>query len=371
MIMLSPLLGVAQNLTETTPLIISKSWSQEPNGYTYPMSIHVPAGAVPQDGFPVCILLHGNGGNGFAMRGQFEGILQCHVLVAPTGYENSWNICAEDSDAPDVEMLDDLISMLQGYDNINPNKIRVLGSSNGGGLVNRIYIENRSPNLDILTAIVTQLNDPQYHSGGFYQPTNSTSSSAAFCGYDSLVTPIATRKYLSICNTNDPIIPYLGGTSVVGVDFLSAEEAVFTLAQHQGFTGSQLTGGTTMGNPAVTEFSYLSGEVVLIAGDAAHGTNATQRDYLRNFLGDCGLSTDREQREETTWKLYPNPVASTLSVERNTAVSEVYSILNPMGELVEQGRLFSLITQMDLSSLAPGVYFFKAGKQVAKIIKSE
>ncbi len=61
-------------LTNATDLDITKSWSQQPQGWTYQMSIRVPAGEVPPGGFPVCILLHGNGGNGAGtpLRSYFE-----------------------------------------------------------------------------------------------------------------------------------------------------------------------------------------------------------------------------------------------------------------------------------------------------------
>ncbi|MEM9338453.1 MAG: hypothetical protein AAGA66_06965 [Bacteroidota bacterium] len=58
---LPPLLAGSQDLTESTPISITKNWSQEPDGYTYPIRIKVPTEAVPSEGFPVCILLHGNG----------------------------------------------------------------------------------------------------------------------------------------------------------------------------------------------------------------------------------------------------------------------------------------------------------------------
>ncbi len=90
---ITPLLTFSQILTNTTAINITKTWSQEPDGYTYPISVKVPVGEVPQDGFPVCVLLHGNGGNGAAMVNQFMNILACHALVAPSGYLNSWNIC--------------------------------------------------------------------------------------------------------------------------------------------------------------------------------------------------------------------------------------------------------------------------------------
>jgi hypothetical protein len=104
------------------------------------------------------------------------------------------------------------------------------------------------------------------------------------------VTPLTSRKYLSICNENDPIIPYKGGKSFVGASFLSAESATFHIAKNQGYTGSQLETGTTIGNPAVFEFSYLSGNVTHIKGNAGHEMNKTQSVYVKEFLSDCKIS---------------------------------------------------------------------------------
>jgi poly(3-hydroxybutyrate) depolymerase len=171
-----PIFGFSQVLTNNTSISITKTWTSQPSGYTYPINILVPQGAVPQGGFPVCILLHGNGsGNLSNLAGppmlsqqQFGSVLPCHILVAPTGYQNSWNICAENSDAPDLEMINDLINILQGYTNVNPYKFRVLGTSNGAGMANRVFIENTNDSIDIICAVVSHLNDFQYHLGTFY-----------------------------------------------------------------------------------------------------------------------------------------------------------------------------------------------------------
>ena len=287
---LLPILAISQDLTETSTINITKTWSQEPNGYTYPMSIHVPTGVVPENGFPVAILLHWNGGNGSEIVSQFDNILGCHVLIAPSGYKNSWNLCAENSDAPDIEMVNELVIILQNFPNINSNKIRILGVSNGAGLANRVFIENTNPGIDIVCAIISQLYEPQYHLENFYQPSSLTNPSSEYCGYDTQVTPLTSRKYLSICNENDPIIPYKGGKSFVGASFLSAESATFHIAKNQGYTGSQLETGTTIGNPAVFEFSYLSGNVTHIKGNAGHEMNKTQSVYVKEFLSDCKIS---------------------------------------------------------------------------------
>ncbi|MBL7990047.1 MAG: hypothetical protein JNN25_01295 [Candidatus Kapabacteria bacterium] len=50
LLLLCPFMGFSQNLTSSTSISITKSWSQQPNGYTYPMNIFVPTGSAPQGG---------------------------------------------------------------------------------------------------------------------------------------------------------------------------------------------------------------------------------------------------------------------------------------------------------------------------------
>ena len=272
-------------LTSLTEIIIEKTWAQQPNGYVYPIDIKVPESIEPIEGFPICVLLHSNGSNGRRIINQFSSVLNDHILIAPTGYLNSWNICDERSNAPDLEMVDELVNTLSNYSNINLNKIRILGSSNGAGLANNIFIQNENPNIDIICAVVSHLNIPQYHDNNFYKYSTVTNPMSAFCGYEEITNPISSRKYLSISNINDPTIPYLGGNSKVGLDFLNAEDAIFYIAKNQGFTGDKLPPeGLALGSPVIFEYSYLSGDVVHIKGNAEHSINRSQLDYLRNFF---------------------------------------------------------------------------------------
>ncbi len=283
-------LAEAQSLTNGTQIEITESWSQEPGGWTYPMSISVPDGPAPDGGHPVCILLHGNGGNGQGTIPQFRNLLPCHALVAPSGYQSSWDICAEQSDAPDVAMVGELITRLQGFSNVDPDRIRILGFSNGSALANRVFIENDNPGLDAVCAVVSQLTEGQYHAGSFHRPSGTTSPNAPFCGYDTPKVPIAGRRYLSICNFNDFVIPYDGGESGVGATFISAPLATFLIAQTQGYDGPQLTSPGEPIGEGVFKYDYLDGGVVHLRGPAGHGMNGTEEQFIPFFLEDCQVA---------------------------------------------------------------------------------
>jgi len=378
-----PIMGFSQVLTNFTNISITKTWAAQPSGYTYPINILVPQGAVPQGGFPVCILLHGNGSQNLSqlagppMLGplQFGAVLPCHILVAPTGFENSWNICSENSDAPDVEMIHDLVNNLQGYTNVNPNKIRVLGVSNGAGLANRIFIENNDTAIDIVCAVVSQLNDFQYHLGSFYKPSGLTDANSSYCGYNDVASPLNTRKYLSISNVNDQTIPYQGGISNVGATFLPAETAAFNIATYKGYTGSILTSGGVIGSgfTAITEFSYLSGDVVHLKGNANHQANETQKTYITDYFLDCDAATKIKENKLAQIEVYPNPTANFLKIKVDEVLlGKEYAVCDKLGRNLLFGKINSKISNIDVSELSKGFYFLSIGEnfnQVVKVIK--
>jgi poly(3-hydroxybutyrate) depolymerase len=374
-----PTFAFSQVLTNNTSISITKTWPSQPSGYTYPINILVPQGAVPQDGFPVCILLHGNGsGNLSNLAGppmlsqqQFGSVLPCHILVAPTGYQNSWNICSENSDAPDVEMINELVNNLQGYSNVNPNKIRILGTSNGAGLANRIFIENTNPGIDIVCAVVSHLNDFQYHLGDFYKPSGITNSSSSYCGYDIVSKPLSSRKYLSISNVNDQLIPYNGGLSNVGATFLPAETAAHIIATHKGYTGSILTSGTTIGTGSleITEYSYLFGDVVHLKGSAQHQANPTQKNYITDYFSDCATNVGIEENPVVKISVHPNPTNDILNIKVDTSLSGAdYEIYDNLGRSLFAGKIKSENTSIDISLLSKGIYYLSIGGYLNKVM---
>ena len=281
----------AEDLTNATTIEITKSWSQEPDGWTYPMAVWVPEGPEPQGGWPVCILLHGFGSSGPGFVNQFRQLLDCHVLVGPTGYSNSWNICSEPSGAPDTDMVDDLIDQLQTYDNVNPNRIQLLGVSNGSALANSVLIENNNPGLTSVVSIVSQLSEYQFRQGVFYSPSSETDPGLDACGYDNAEFVIPGRRYLAVSNVND-FIPYYGGPSSVGVDFIPAQWAIFFVAITQGYQGEPIIGDGDLVEGDTFEYVYLNGDVVHVRGFAQHGMNSIQEAYVADFLNGCEVIID-------------------------------------------------------------------------------
>ena len=69
-------------------------------------------------------------------------------------------------------------------------------------MANNIFIQNENPNIDIICAVVSHLNVPQYHDNNFYKNTTAQIY-ITFLRYEEITNPIGSRKYLSISNIND------------------------------------------------------------------------------------------------------------------------------------------------------------------------
>merc|ERR1719412_1582356 len=93
---------------ETRTLTLRYTWDQEPSGADRSAQVDIPATAAGQK-VPVVLHLHGNGGQG--NTAPFKSFLgdDC-IIVAPNGYERSWNVYYEKSKADDVQFILDLIA---------------------------------------------------------------------------------------------------------------------------------------------------------------------------------------------------------------------------------------------------------------------
>merc|ERR1719153_2189960 len=126
--------GAAQELE----LELVQSWSQETD-YTRTAQVTVPATTAGQK-VPVVFHLHGNGGQGNTRPvGGWLGD-EC-IIVAPDGYERSWNVFTEKSKADDVSFILDLITKI-GTDipAADMNNVNIIGTSNGAALTYSLMI---------------------------------------------------------------------------------------------------------------------------------------------------------------------------------------------------------------------------------------
>ncbi len=168
--------------------------------------IHAPEDIIENKNYPVVFFFHGNGGsaeNGFIL----EDLVKNHQFIGvyPQGYKNSWNLGQEQSKANDVEFTDMIVEELNKYSNLDMNKIFAIGYSNGSAMVNELGIKTNY--LTGIAPLASQLLENQI-------PNSSTN-------------PLSVYQ---ICGTNDDIIPFEGGLSVVGHRFMSAHKSAKTWA---------------------------------------------------------------------------------------------------------------------------------------------
>ncbi len=258
---------------------ISQSWFQEPNGYKRNVYYKYPE--KNNNSHPVVIVLHGNGGQGNKFINEFS-YLTNHVIIAPQGYESSWNIAKEFSKAPDVDFIDKIISHLDKLENIDTSQISIIGSSNGAALVNQLLIDLQTKSFKTAVCLFSQLNTLQFRDGLFWSRSNSASNK-----YDLQMKPSIDRKILSFAGTEDTACPYYGGIGVFDYIFLNAEDVAFIWANTMGYNGNKITEGTQEFEN-IYRFSYLDGKLVHYKLEGAgHGFDQyyeKSKAIIKNFI---------------------------------------------------------------------------------------
>ena len=249
--------------------------------YQYTSELYIPTNEAGPTGYPVMICLHGNGGTGTTINDPIYSTLGDHIRVGPNGFFNSWNIVDENSTAPDIEYLRNLIKLLKTFTNVDSTRIRISGISNGAALACRAFVEIDDPAVDLIIPIVSQFHQYEVNNfTQFFEPTDhlNTNSSLADYGYSNQKVPATGRKILMMQNTNDNVIPYNGGSGV-GIQFIGARLCTYRMAQAMGWVGGeQNTGLTYQGDAATQLYRYnINGnanEVVHCASNGGHGINA-------------------------------------------------------------------------------------------------
>lgn len=222
----------------------------------------VPDGDGP---FPVIILLHEKspGSPSVAMQNylatfkkKFAKAIGTHIQVAAVGSNGAWNLYAEPTTRDDVTLIGTtLIQYLRSFSNVHPT-FKLMGHSNGAGLINRILIENGDASIVSAVTCGSQLNTKQWHDDWFF-----------IGGTDNAYTTkkhwLLQRRLLQITGTDDPVIPSKGGeTNTCGkLVFLPWAESIYHYAEAYGYTGGeQLVKKAS--NVLLNEYvSYLNGQV--------------------------------------------------------------------------------------------------------------
>jgi len=267
---------------ETKTLTISQTWSQEPNGYQRTAKLAIPETAAGEK-VPVVLHLHGNGGQGATQPfGNFLGD-KC-IIVAPDGYERSWNVYTEKSKADDVQFILDLIAKMSvEVPQADMNNVNIAGTSNGAALTYQLLI-NTGADRPFKRAfpMVSSLIGPQYNNDQFWKFSTSAAAGSAN-NFDTPMVPTFSSdfEYAHFHGTNDGLIQYEGqnpGPALLNnAEVIAAQLTDYIWAKAMGYTGAQIpdADGVSVGTTAkpTEEYKYLDGRCrhyKLI--DEGHGT---------------------------------------------------------------------------------------------------
>ncbi|MEO0415866.1 MAG: prolyl oligopeptidase family serine peptidase, partial [Verrucomicrobiota bacterium] len=215
---------------------INQTWHQEPQGYDRPVYVAEPQ--TKKAGTPIVIHFHGNGGSAERTPNSWSRHLPDHLIVAPQGYERSWNIQGEKSLAPDVEFFRQVVAeVLARYPYADKNKVSLVGSSNGGAYIYRLLIEVNEPLFQKAVPTVSSLLVAQHHDEKFWKSKTETDT-------ETLDVPVEAvdsgRSILYVHGTDDKVVPFEGGKRFGKFDHHSAIDTANILAEHFGYQGPKV-----------------------------------------------------------------------------------------------------------------------------------
>ncbi len=261
--------GTNEQIDFGETLLTDTNFSIEVGGQTYVTAIKIPLSTRPNPARkPVCLAFHGAGGEQTGFLSSISTVLEDHIVVSVSvDGQNTWNISNEANNGQDIEAIKQIIAKVKLYTNVDTDRIRILGLSNGGALALRAAVEIDDASVDVVCCIISQTNTDQYRNTNFYYPSDETLTSDAYAndGYDTVQDSMPQRKILQVNGRTDTVVPYVGG-DFAGLTFLSAADSAYALAQSQGYTGAQLTGSAYGANSTIVDY----GNVIFLNDDAGH-----------------------------------------------------------------------------------------------------
>jgi polyhydroxybutyrate depolymerase len=156
---------------------------------------YIPAITNTADKLPVIISLHGRLGTGRGMMGfaNFRPIAnrEKFIVVCPDGIDKSWNdgrpTPALKKGINDVKFIDQLITYIINTYHGDPKRVYVTGMSNGGFMSSRLACELNKRIAAVAVVAASMDENMTYH-------------------------PNKPIPIMYIQGTNDPLVPYAGGT---------------------------------------------------------------------------------------------------------------------------------------------------------------
>lgn len=212
------------------------------------MVYYVPKTLKPRP--PLLIALHGSMGSSQQMREftgyEFERLADQHgfIVAYPDGYKGNWNDCRATATYPakrlnidDVGLVRNMRSYFQSRYDVDPDRIFVIGYSNGAHLAFRLALES-SGLVSAIAAVAANL------------PTEDNFD----CNRSGNATPM-----LLINGTEDPINPFSGGK----VTLFGFGNRGTVMSTHESVLSFSKLLGATAGDTVTTNVTSTSGTVTI------------------------------------------------------------------------------------------------------------
>ncbi len=150
-------------------------------------------------------------------------------------------------------------------------------------------------------------------------------------------------------------VPYSTNVTNLVADFSISDSS-------KAFISNVLQISNNTGNDFTTNVTYL----------IQAQNNALSKTYLVTVSRNTGIE---KPLSNASWRIYPNPLHDQLSIvlEQSTVLDSQFNIIDFLGQNVMSGVLKHQETKLDLSDLAPGIYYFQLatseGTRTEKLVK--
>lgn len=341
--------------------------------------LYVPEIYTPGEAVPLILNFHGYTSNAFEQLnyGDFRPIADTagFIVVHPMGTvdllgNTHWNVGWGTSSVDDLGFTAALIDSLSAKYSINQDRIYSTGMSNGGFMSYHLACELSDRIAAIASVTGTMnVNQPGTCSPGHPMPVmeihGTADATVPYTGNFLFgTTPAAVAYWVNYNNCEStPSITAIPDTD--GGDGCTAE--------HQVYTGGN--NGST-----VEHFKIINGEHTW-PGSAFGGVGTNQdidacKEIWRFFSkydihGLINTTSVEERIDPTTVLVYPNPATDAMTIVWPGVETTDYLISSLTGQFVQKGSLSTGKNELDLTTVAPGMYMLTFGQQVIKIVKAE
>lgn len=341
--------------------------------------LYVPELYTPGEAVPLILNFHGYTSNAFAQLnyGDFRPIADTagFIVVHPMGTVDllgytHWNVGWGTSNVDDLGFTAALIDSLSTEYSINQDRVYSTGMSNGGFMSYHLACELSERIAAIASVTGTMnVNQPGTCSPSHPMPVMEIHGTAdATVPYNGnplfSTTPAAVAYWVNYndCET-PPVITNVPDTD--GGDGCTAE--------HQVYSGGN--NGAT-----VEHFKIINGEhtwpgsafVLGVTNQDIDASNEIWRFFSKyDIHGLINSTSVNDDVLAKTVSAFPNPATDEMTIVWPGVGSTDYTLSALTGQLVQKGSLSSGKNELDLSTVATGIYMMTIGQQVIKIVKAE